>query len=70
MSPKRLLGALVRRLLRRRVPAGAGPRDNPGHGGAAGVREPRRPRPSGPSGAAARPVPPPEVGAHLKDPRG
>ncbi|MGH3622700.1 MAG: hypothetical protein ACRDQ5_13040 [Sciscionella sp.] len=65
------VSALVRRLLRRRVPAGVGPpRDDTG--GAAGVREPRRPRPSGPSAAAAA-VPEPEpsesITAQLPDPR-
>ncbi|MFC5108496.1 hypothetical protein [Kibdelosporangium philippinense] len=66
----RAIRSLVRRLLRRRVPAGAGP-GRPGEaGGSAGVREPRRPKPTGPQSAAGvKPDPQEGQTITVKDPR-
>ncbi|MBP2319662.1 hypothetical protein JOF56_000047 [Kibdelosporangium banguiense] len=66
----RTIRSVLRRLLRRRVPAGAG-RGRPGEtGGSAGVREPRRPKPNGPrSAAGAKPDPQEGQTITLEDPR-
>ncbi|MET0234672.1 MAG: hypothetical protein ABW224_08560 [Kibdelosporangium sp.] len=65
----RAIRSVLRRLLRRRVPAGTGP-GRPGEtGGSAGVREPRRPKPTGPSSAGVKPDPQEGVTITLQDPR-
>ncbi|MPZ97442.1 MAG: hypothetical protein GEU96_21635 [Propionibacteriales bacterium] len=55
---RRLVNRLSR-LLRRRVPAGAGPRRRPEDGGTT-VREPRRPRPTPPAAGATADEPRPD----------
>jgi hypothetical protein len=66
----KLFSRILRRLLRRRVPAGVG-RGRPGEtGGSAGVREPRHPKPTGPrSSAGVKPDPQPAQMITLPDPR-
>ncbi|MBE1471492.1 hypothetical protein [Kibdelosporangium phytohabitans] len=66
----RAIKSALRRLLRRRVAAGAG-RGRPGEtGGSAGVREPRHPKPTGPrSDAGGKPRPQEGHTITLEDPR-